>query len=307
MTSYSVLPGGRGHTIIATWPDTSGDRSAKVTTTEADFTAESLAYELTRLSEAAWDVAFWLDNGHDIVAATIAHLVAALRSTTPLGEVSVDAGSRHRDTWSFNEFDYALNNELPWLLNGLTRPQRLAVAHELEADQTGRDELRALTRASVVSEEPWAQSRAWQGGEITRVFGNGRGGPLPESGADWVILMFGYEVTFHGRLAARRHILRIEQLSAACLAAGGRGGPDPDPPQAHLVMPRDQPEEFSDVYYIAPRVRDKHRDPHAPMEVRHKGPDVYASSTVTGELDPSDDGGFERLLGPWTRLIPFRA
>ena len=38
---------------------------------------------------------------------------------------------------------------------------------------------------------------------------------------------------------------------------------------------------------------------------RHQLPRQADQQTDLGELDPRDDDGFARVLGPWTRQVPF--
>jgi hypothetical protein len=41
------------------------------------------------------------------------------------------------------------------------------------------------------------------------------------------------------------------------------------------------------------------------MTVTRSG-DVHSGSETLGEFDPGDDASFARLLGDWTRLVPYR-
>lgn len=186
----------------------------------------------------------------------------------------------------------------------MTRAQRLTVADELAADAASRAE---VLRILPTGQEPAANSRAWQTCEVTRSLRNGQTGPLPERAAAWLVRGWGPDHSPAERWVVRDRLVRIEQLVAACQAHGGRAAAEDDPMLTHLVVPHGDDMVDDEVFYVS--VHDGHRNswdssPHAPMKVTRSG-SRDRQSEILGELDPHDDEGFARVLGEWTRLVPY--
>jgi hypothetical protein len=305
LTSYSVLSSGPRATVIATWPGEWSDHSAKVTTlTEGDQAGE-LAHVLTRLSEGAWDAAAWLDT-HPAIESGITTLIERLRGPADkIEEVCLlDDGYRHTDQWSFTDVKDLLATELPAAMNTLTRAQRLTIADELSADAASRAE---ALRVLPTGQDPTATSRMWQTCEVTRSLRNGQTGPLPEGSAAWLVRSWGPDHSPVERWAARDRLARIEQLVAACQAHGGRAAAEDDPLLAHLVVPHGDHMVDDEVFYVS--VHDGRRNswdtsPLAPMTITRSA-SRDRESEILGMVDPSDDDGFARTLGEWTRLVPY--
>ncbi|HEU5416406.1 MAG TPA: hypothetical protein VFV41_01860 [Streptosporangiaceae bacterium] len=142
--------------------------------------------------------------------------------------------------------------------------------------------------------------------EVTRTLRNGQTGPLPEGAAGWLVRAWGPDLGPAERWAARDRLVRIEQLVAACKAHGGRASAQDDPLLAHLVLPRPRPQE-DEVVYVSAHQGTRNSwgaSPNAAMTATtHRG---YPSEQVNlGDLDPRDDEGFARVLGEWTRQVPF--
>lgn len=243
MTLYSTLTAGADKTtVLATWAGAyDGSHSAKVTTFTDHGQAGRLADDLTRISEAMWDAAAWLDV-YDIAEARTAEIIDAARGAAEVPEASVTmfAGCRHTQSWTADDLAHALSFALPQQLNALTRAQRLSVADELAADAHARAEsLQLLPTGHDPSDEA---SRIWQAVDIGRATKVGLTGHLANGngGAGWVVRVFD---TDHGpaeRWGARDMLHRLEQLSAAAKAVNARGGLDFDDftgPLDHIVIP----------------------------------------------------------------------
>ena len=142
--------------------------------------------------------------------------------------------------------------------------------------------------------------------EVTRTMRNGQTGPLPEGAAGWLVRAWGPDLGPAERWAARDRLVRIEQLVAACKAHGGRASAQDDPLLAHLVLPRPRPQE-DEVVYVSAHQGTRNSwgaSPNAAMTATtHCG--RPSQQFNLGELDPRDDDGFARILGEWTRQVPF--
>jgi hypothetical protein len=305
MTSYSVLPSAQRATVLATWPGPWFDHSANVTTVGDSELAAYLVSFLTRLSEDAWDAAAFLDASPALEAG-ISALVKQLRGPADKIEpVTLPGdGCRHADQWSFTDAAEALASDAPAALGELTRPQRLTVADELAADAAERA---SAARVLAAGNDPESEhSRAWQMCEVTRTMRNGQTGPLPEGAAGWLVRAWGPDLGPAERWAARDRLVRIEQLVAACKAHGGRASAQDDPLLAHLVLPRPSPQE-DEVVYVSAHQGTRNSwgtSPNAAMTATtHRG--RPSEQVNLGELDPRDDDGFARVLGEWTRQVPF--
>ena len=307
MTTYSVLPKGSKHLIIATWPGAWFDVAARVTALDTGDLARHLVPLLTQWSEAAWDAAVWTADGFDVVASATGSVVAALRAADdsllaelPAAVAAALAPSRHAITRSLRRLQDVVDDELLGLIGELTRPQRLTVADELAEDGACRDQLRALALAPpAVTPDLHDESRLWQAGDVTRALrlGDPRVDVLPDCSATWLESLLGRAWQPATFFAVRRQIMRIEQLVAAAVASGGRARDDRDLDMhhAHLVIPTGRAPHDSDVYKVTPgRV-----DPATgtadvpPMTVSRRDRDVLA------QLEAEDTAGFRRVLGPW--------
>jgi hypothetical protein len=292
-------------TVIATWPGAWSDHSANISTLGDSEQASYLASALTRLSEDAWDAAAFLDASPTLELG-ISTLIQQLRGPADKIEpVSMPAdGYRHTVQWSFTDAAEVLASDAPTALSTLTRPQRLTIADELAADAAERA---SAAQVLASGNNPASEySRAWQMCEVTRTLRNGQTGPLPEGAASWLVRSWGPDLGPAERWAARDRLVRIEQLVAACKAHGGRASAQDDPLLAHLVLPRPRPQE-DEVVYVSAHQGTRNSwgtSPNAAMTATtHRG---YPSEQVNlGELDPRDDDGFARVLGEWTRLVPF--
>jgi hypothetical protein len=306
MTSYSVLRSAQRATIIATWPGPWFDHSANITTLGDSEQAAYLASALTRLSEDAWDAAAFLDASPALEAG-ISTLIRQLRGPADKIEpVSMTAdGCRHAGQWSFTDAAEVLASDAPAALSTLTRPQRLTIADELAADA---DERASAAQVLASGNDPESEdSRAWQMCEVTRTLRNGQVGPLPEGAASWLVRSWGPDLRPAERWAARDRLVRIEQLVAACEAHGGRAGTQDNPLLAHLVVPRPGRDEDDEIIYVSVHHGTRNSwgtSPAAAMTVTsYRGKPTEQGDL--GELDPRDDDGFARILGQWTRQVPF--
>jgi hypothetical protein len=308
MTSYSVLRSAQRAIVIATWPGAWSDHSANITTLADSEQADYLASALTRISEDAWDAAAFLDASPALELA-IGALIEQLRGPADKIEpVTIPGdGYRHTGQWSFTDAAEVLASDAPAALSALTRPQRLTVADELAADAAERASAAQVLASG--NDPASGKSRAWQMCEVARSLRNGQVGPLPEGAAGWLVRSWGPDLGPAERWAARDRLVRIEQLVAACKAHGGRAGTQDDPLLAHLVLPHSEKDEDGEVIYVS-----AHRglrnswgtSPAAAMIVTsYRGKPTV--QTDLGELDPRDDDGFARVLGPWTRQVPFWA
>jgi len=301
MTSYSVMKAGPRFSVIATWPGSLYEHSAKVTTLDDGEKAFELAVALTDLSEAAWDVEVWLDAGPSIPPA-MAQLVAALRNT----EVEVppivlpSTGYRHTGTWSFEQLSNRLTDG-QYTLNSLTRAQRLTVADEIALDAWHREQLMSSKSLTFPSD-----SRVHQACQVTRVEEYGSIGPLPEGAAGRLRMFYAERLGIRERWGARAQILRMEQLVAACLKAGGRARNSVDPFGASCVLASTPGQiNIDDIpFWITPDDTDPAYEdlpsPHLPLQ-------IYRDSKVVASIDAADDDGFAAALGEWTREIPYTA
>jgi hypothetical protein len=305
MTSYGVLRAAQRATVIATWPGPWFDHSANITSLYDSERASYLASALTRLSEDTWDVAAFLDASPALEAG-ISTLIRQLRGPADKIEpVSMTAdGYRHAGQWSFTDAAEVLASDAPTALSTLTRPQRLTIADELAADAAERA---SAAQVLASGNDPESEdSRAWQMCEVTRTLRNGQVGPLPEGAASWLVRSWGPDLGPAERWAARDRLVRIEQLVAACKAHGGRAGTQDDPLLAHLVLPRARPQE-DEVIYVSAHQGTRNSwgtSPATAMTVTsYRG--KPSQQIDLGELDPRDDDGFARMLGQWTRQVPF--
>ncbi|GAA1408445.1 hypothetical protein ACFQZ4_45840 [Catellatospora coxensis] len=308
MTSYSVLSSGTRNTIIATWSGETVDTSLTITSLAERYPAQALAELLTRLSEFSWDAAAFLDTAPAMEAA-IVELVQRLRSDGDLTEpVHVDVeGCRHAERWSCADFVEELQSTAPRVLSALTRAQRLAVADELAADAAGRVEALKLLPTGFDPESD--ASRIWQMCQVTRVTSSGIFGHPPNSSAGWIVQGWrGPESSPARRWGCRDKLVRLEQLTEACLANGGRGLMDDDPLGTHLVMPIPGGEPLSEADIFDIRVHPSTRtplepDPFAPLyvTVRRHGSTGRPEAV---EVAVDDDDAFASLLGPWTTMVP---
>jgi hypothetical protein len=136
---------------------------------------------------------------------------------------------------------------------------------------------------------------------------NGQTGPLPEGAAGWLVRSWGPDLSPAERWAARDRLVRIEQVAAACKAHGGRASTQDDPLLAHLVIPHAGPYEDDEIIYVAVHPGNRNSwdtDPAAAMTVTsYRG--HPSQKNDLGELDPRDSDGFARMLGQWTRQVPF--
>lgn len=241
MTLHSTLPIGSGKTtVVATWAgEYDASNSAKVTTFTDAAQALAVAEDLTRVSEAMWDAAAWLDV-YEPAEARLADIIAAARGSdaVPMASEPLFAGCRHAESWTGVDLSHALSTGLPQLLNSLTRAQRLSVADELEADGDARAQsLTLLPRGYDPSE---SDSRIWQSADFGRATKLGLTGPLPDGAAGWLMRVFDTEHGPTERWGARNLLLRLEHLEAAAKTLNARGGAELDDftgPVTHLVLP----------------------------------------------------------------------
>ena len=304
MTSYSVLPSAQRATVLATWPGPWFDHSANVTTVGDSELAAYLASFLTRLSEDAWDAAAFLDASPALEAG-ISALIAQLRGPADKIEpVTLPGGGcRHADQWSFTDAAEALASDAPAALGELTRPQRLTVADELgrrRARQRGTDPGRR-ERPGVRALEGVADVRGHQDhaqrpdraapGRGRRLAGPRVGaGPRPGRAVGRPRPARAHRAARRGVPGARRARFRPGRSPP--------GSPGPPPPA---------PAGRDEVVYVSAHQGTRNSwgtSPNAAMTVTTRR--GYPSEQVNlGELDPRDDDGFARVLGEWTRQVPF--
>jgi hypothetical protein len=308
MTSYSVLRSAQRAIVIATWPGAWSDHSANITTLADSEQAAYLASALTRISEDAWDAAAFLDASPALELA-IGTLIEQLRGPADKIEpVTIPSdGCRHTGQWSFTDAAEVLASDAPATFSTLTRPQRLTVADELAADAAERASAAQVLASGNDPES--GHSRAWQMCEVTRSLRNGQVGPLPEGAAGWLVRSWGPDLGPAERWAARDRLVRIEQLIAACEAHGGRAATQDDPLLAHLVLPHPEEDEDDEVIYVSVHhgTRNSWKTSSAAAMTITSYRGKPTQQTDLGELDPRDDDGFARVLGPWTRQVPFWA
>jgi hypothetical protein len=239
----------------------------------------------------------------------ISALIGQLRSPADkIDPVAIPGdGWRHAGQWSFTDAAEVLGSDAPTVLSTLTRPQRLTVADELATDAAERASAAQVLTSG--NDPASGHSRAWQMCEVTRSLRNGQVGPLPEGAAGCLVRSWGPDLSPAERWAARDRLVRIEQLVAACEAYGGRAGTQDDPLLAHLVVPHPGRDEDDEVIYVSAHRGTRNSwgtSPAAAMIVTgYRGRPTQ--QTDLGELDPRDDDGFARVLGPWTRQVPFWA
>lgn len=306
LTSYSVSESGGKATITANWPGETSDRSTKVTSLNDVGEAEWLAHSLTRLSEHAWGAAAWLDTSV-AVEASIATLIERLRSHEgPLAVELADSGGRHAEELVHRDLAAQLSNWLPAKLSQLSRGQRVSVADELAADTAGREEALRVLPSGWDPES--SASRAWQMCEVPRSWDVDRAASLPEGGPGWIHGVWMTEVSPAKRWGARDRLVRLEQLAAACKAYGGRAKVDSNPTHVHLVVPPSPGstrwDEFEVVkVFVHGEERDNGwADPFAPLIIRKYGGGQVREET---KVEPEDDDAFAKVLGEWTRLVPY--
>jgi hypothetical protein len=241
MTLYSTLPTGAGKiTVLATWAgEYDASHSAKVTTLSDDALAARLAEDLTRVSEAMWDAAAWLDV-YDLAEARVAEIVDAARGAgdVPYVSESMFAGCRHAESWTGVDLSNGLSAGLTQTLNSLTRAQRLSVADELVADADARAQSLVLLATGHDPSDP--ASRIWQAADIGRATKLGLTGYLPDGAAGWMVRTFDAQHGPAERWGARDMLHRLEQLDAAAKTVNARGGAELDDftgPLAHIVLP----------------------------------------------------------------------
>ncbi|MDQ7907662.1 hypothetical protein RB614_24375 [Phytohabitans sp. ZYX-F-186] len=305
MTSYSVLGSGSRTVVVATWSGEQCDQSTKITTLDRHEGAERLAWMLTRLSEDAWDAAAFLDT-YPLLEDGIGQLCTLLRDPNPVVPAVALAsaeGLRHTSAGSHTDLVRLLTNDLPDVLNGLTRTQRLSFADEIATDAGARAQ--ALELLPYGHDPEASGSRIWQMCEVTRSIHNGAEGPLPEGAANWIVQAWGTDGSPARRWGCREQLVRLDQLHAACLANGGRGDTYDDPFEAHLVF--GQPgDKDTRIYWVHPTQKSRGRwasDPFKPLVV--EGSDGHSPSRVLGEVTATDDNGFAALLGDWVRTVPY--
>lgn len=302
MTTYSVLGAGDRVAVVATWPGTSCDHSTKVTTVADATLARDLAFALTVVSEAAWNAAAWLDTWAPTRQMLTALIEWARQPTllTPCPELGL-AAYRHADVFSSLDSLEHFNFSLPWALERLTHTQRLAVADDLAADLAAMD----LALADFPEREPVDNSRAWQFATVTSQMKYGLDAYLPDGAAGWAAVAF-EAVAMTELWPARGHLLRVEQLIAACRATGGRAydAMDATDIEAHCVWGEDLETRVVKVTPGRPGRRGLRYHGMTPMTVRESvGMEQYR---VLGEVDPYDTNGFVRLAGDWVLAVPFR-
>lgn len=302
MTTYSVLGSDERVAVLANWPARMSDQAVKVTTVTGRETASDLAYAMTTVSEAAWYASAWLDTWPAIRTYLVALADWARQPTLPAQHPTLDLdGRRHARVASTSDSIEAFDQHLPRTMTDLSTTQRLAVADDITAEVSAIDEALAVY---PTGDEPADRSRAWQFGEVTREMHYGIESYLPEGAASWALTHFD-AVIAPEMWAARGHLLRIEQLAAACLASGGRSGPLAEPAEmnAHCVWGHGA--DTRNVHVWSQR-RDKsywHYLPRQPMVVTEQL--GHGEERVLGQVDPYDTDGFVRLLGDWVSAVPF--
>lgn len=217
--------------------------------------------------------------------------------------VNLVDGCRHRTEPSHTDLERLLSSEAPEVFQALSRTQRLTIADELAADAAARAE---ALRMLPYGHDPDAASRVWQICEVGRSTRAGEDGPLPEGAASWITRAWGREQSPARRWGCREQLVRIEQLVAACIASGGRADAEHDPLQAHLVFGDPRGDQAARVFYVQPEQKRRGEwadDPFAPMVVKEH---VDGSGMRTlGTAPATDSDGFAKLLGEWTRAVPY--
>lgn len=302
MTAYSVMSTGNKATILATWGNDLGDTSVKVTTLDDMEDAVHLAASLTVMSEACWYAAAWLDTWEAISRHRLA--VASWLREPEIGGTfpSIDlTAHRHADADASYEYTIACDLEL-LSAKSLSHPQRLALAEEITLDvNAARTTLEQLTSGQ---DEPL--DRGWQLLEVSRVerFG-GDLNYLLDGAAGWLTRWFDAQLTSE-LWAARGHLLRIEQLAAACEAAGGRARAHQEPVEAHCVLPGST--QSKDTIITAAPAHDargySRYSTRSPMQLTIRTDGTPARTT---ECDPYDTDTIVSFLGTWVERVPMRA
>ena len=299
MTAYSIMSTAPDkHALLATWPTVNADRTIRVTTLPDAEAARALGWELSALSENAWLTRMWLRCAPE--AETYIEAVAAwLRGTGGSeGEWSfpepVSSASDAEADGFFNLRAQA-NFDLPYALTSLTRAQRIAVADELLADAAART---ATYAALAAGEEPTDQNRGWQAFEVGRVTGVGLRGYALDAGPGWLQRHWPNDDLMGLRWSARAQLLRMEQLAAACSAAGGRGSVDDDPVEARCHFPPAgtpcvPAHGQCDDWHIHPGGRNRFSLSASTKLIIRRNWDEHI------EVDANDDAGFIAALGTW--------
>jgi hypothetical protein len=305
VTTYSVLDAKSRTTVLASWPGLLSDVSIKVTTLDDGALAADLASILASLSEGAWYAAAWLDTW-DATVEYLSGLDRWLRQAELTGHPpAIDlTGCRHEDVESAFDLRDVVEKDLSGTVRHLSHPQRLGVADELAAEV---DAMHRTLASLAVGEEPEDNSRGWQLLDVTRSVHYGLAPYLPEGAAGWVATLFeDAPLTF--KWQARGHLLRIEQLAAACVTVGGRASTESSPLQAHCVFP--QRDGTSRVIYAEPTSSERSSvGPYlmgGPMVLR-----VYESDApqdpVRVPVDPYDTQALVAALGDWVDAVPMRS
>lgn len=310
MTLYSCLPSQGKVTVLATWPtEYDASHSAKVTTFTAAAQAFRLAEDLTRVSEAMWDAAAWLDV-YDVAEAHLATIIDAACGVdgVPYASESMFDGCRHQKSWTGTDLSNALATGFPQTLNTLSCAQRLSVADELTADAEARSASLELLPTGHDPAEP--TSRIWQAADITRATKMGLTGHLPDGAAGWMVRVFDTEHGPAERWGARNILHRLEQLEAAARTVNGRGGAELDDvingPLDHIVLPA----ELFGVQIDHSGKRKTHVSDHVDPAVDGSAvADVYREHARTAEWVSGDAVLYIgpdidiRKVAPWDRNV----
>ncbi len=285
--------------MLATWPNNPASTTIKVTTLASFDAASDLAEALTAMSEAAWYAAAWLDTWPAIGDYQMRLAEWLRRPSIDCGAPDLDLSAYRHDTADASNEYLGAQSYATELLSDLAHPQRLAIADEVEVDAIAAHEtLAVFGRGGDVPTE-----RGWQLLEVTRVeqFG-GDLNYLPDGAAGWATRWFRAE-TIAERWAARGHLLRMEQLVAACLAVGGRAGAHQEPVQAHCVFPAEDAKDTVIVYAEPLSERYSGYRATPPMRVRIQEGGL---PTRTREIDPYNTAEFADFLGDWVRAAQSR-
>lgn len=300
MTSYSVIGTTEKVSVLATWQGTRSDRTVKVTTATRE-AAEDLASALATASEAAWFAAAWLDTWP-----VTRGFLRGLAQWARAGELQANrpqldtSACRHHEVLSTYDAAETLTTHLPAALAELSHTQRLAVSEELDKDL---DEIELTVGNLAQGLEPPDDSRGWQFAEVTRTWHYGLGAFLPEAGPTWATVYLDAATPLE-KWAARGHLLRVEQLTAACRATGGRAHETIDPMQigAHLVWGAGAETRIVDA---GPQSRTPSSlSYYATKPMRIAQADRFGQSHDLGEVDPYDTDALVRLLGDWVLSVP---
>lgn len=210
---------------------------------------------------------------------------------------------RHQDVYSTYDSHEVLDIHLPATLKRLSHTQRLAVADELCCEL---DEIDRSLATCAQGAEPGHESRGWQFGEVTRALSYGQDAYLPDAAALWAHVHLGARTPAE-LWAARSHLLRVEQLTAACQATGGRAAAlaDVSSIEAHCVWGDGGKDDRIVSAYPARADRSLLRYAAIrPMTLSVTG--GTESRRQTGPADPYDTEAFIQLLGEWVLAVRFR-